>query len=440
MTKKIVPAIALYSSLIAAAYGIETKYWEYSKIVDLGGSPNKIMAAPLDKEVLNATKPGFEDLRLLDSAGGLAPYAIFTQSEESKVKNLKVNVLMSEIQLTESVMEAEIINYPVIKYNSMTIVPKGSNFFRKITVEGSDDRTNWSIIRKDMPVYSMHLTRQSRYVEYFTNEIYGGVCFEEYSGKNLEITFPEVNFKYIKLRVPHDLDKDPVEIENIEVAYSIKISASETEYQGRILKMLPDDKLRSVDIIVDFGVKNAHITEIELVTNDVNFFRNLKVEASDDIDKWEGANAGSGAIFSLNVDDYTERDMKVKINRADKRYYKIKILNGDNRPIFISSVKAKALTRFFVFIPEKGKTYKLLYGNPKADKVNYDIQRIIDGKQLSDFDLGKLGHQLRNEKYIPFKESKPWTEEYPYFLWVVLGVIMAGLILLGAQVLKKVGK
>jgi Protein of unknown function (DUF3999) len=154
--------------------------------------------------------------------------------------------------------------------------------------------------------------------------------------------------------------------------------------------------------------------------------------------KWN--KLASDMIFSISVDDQIEQKTMINLNNAGLRYVKITVFNGDNKPIKLASVTGYFLKRYLVMIPEKGVEYKLLYGNPGANAVSYDLGEMIKGKAVDSFGIGALAAQVRNDEYEPYKEPRPWTEDKPYILWTVMGIIIFGLIFLGFQVINKMDK
>jgi len=145
-------------------------------------------------------------------------------------------------------------------------------------------------------------------------------------------------------------------------------------------------------------------------------------------------------IFSIAVDEETERNTTIDIGNAKYRYIKIKVFNGDNKAVKITSIKGYGLKKYLVIIPEKNIQYELLYGNPGAKAVSYDLSAVIKGKPIDSFGKGELANEVRNGKYEPYKERKPWTEDKPYILWIAMCIIIFGMIFLGSQVIKKMGK
>jgi hypothetical protein len=434
IVKSVLAAICFSAFTQFAMAGVCDRYWEFSKSINLPDSSKNIAAVGLDQDVYNSAKPGLGDLKVIDSSGAEVPYAISMQDEVKDEKRVLSKIVSKEVTETESILTKQLVE-PVIVYNSIVIIPDCSNFMRKITIEGSNDSAKWDIIRKEIAIYSFAFEMRDAYITRYTNETYASYGYEKFSGANLSIQFPEVSYKYVRVRIPHDLDKEPVAIANVEIYRTIKVSAEEGVYIGRVVKLEPDPSSKATDTMVDFGAKNLGIKRLEVATGQSNFFRNIEILASYDMKEWH--KIGSGSIFSVALDGDAEKSLKIDFSPENRRYMKVKIFNGDNMPIKLSSVQGYGLQRFLVFMPAKGAGYTLFYGNPSANAPSYDLGAMIRDKPIADFSRGTLADKVRNEKFIKIKESKPWIEDKPYFLWIVLLIMTFGLIYLGSQVIKK---
>ena len=431
----LVIALFVFSQGTPALCDVTAKYWEFSKRILTPDQYKKAVAIPLDAQVYDKAKADLNDLRVVDTKDAECPYATFTQSETKKDEQLKLNIISKQITHTESLITVE-LKGPSRPFNRIMVVPESNNFARKITIEGSDDNNAWQIIRKGSIVHAFAFQMTHHYFEQYTNEVYEGYGFGKYSEEKLSVQFPEVKYRFVRVAIPHGQDKEPVELKGLEI-FSTKYTAGEEDlFRGKIIKIGPGADPKSIETIIDFGYRNLNMSSIDIVAGRSNYFRRVEIEGSNDLPGWKSA--GSGVIFSISVDEEKEENARIPIAGAGFRYLKIRIFNGDNKPIDIVTVTAKGLKRFLVIMPESGAQYRLLYGNPAAKAVSYDLGNLIRGKTIDSFGRGTLGNQVRNDKYVLYKEPKPWTEERPYILWIAMMAIILGLILLGFQVVKKV--
>lgn len=410
------------------------KHWQFSRPIEAEKDAKEVLAAELDGKVYDASREDLGDLRITSSQGATVPYTIRTQREVTQAKKLTSKVLSNEVGQLETVLLID-LGEEVRSYNEIKIVPKHNNFCRKVTVEGSQDNSQWHTIRKGIGVYSLSYQERQSYFASVTNEIYAGYGLSRYSSQNLSFRFPEASYRYLRIAVPHDEDKEPVELSDAEVYRSETAETEKASYPGRITGSEVGEDGKSVSVVIDLGSKNLPIEGIEIFSSQTNYFRQIEVQSSNDMKEWKAA--GSGTIFSILLDGSLSANNVIHFNETKSRYVKLKVLNGDNKPIKIDSVKAIGLKRFAVFLRDKDHSYSLWYGNPKAEAVSYDIDRILNNRSFADFGGTALGEELKNAAYEPLSDKKPWTEDKPYLLWAVMGIIILGLISLGMQVIKK---
>lgn len=433
MATAAVAAIFIFSASLVLG-DVAAKNWEFSKAIRILDGSKKVVAVPLDAQVYNSAKEDLSDLRVLGPKKEECPYATVVRNEVKKEQELASNIVSKEITQTESVIVAE-LKEPLRPFNGLKVIPESNNFARKITVEGSNDKINWQTIRKGMIIYSFAFQMTYKSLEKYTNEVYEGYGFGRYSEENLAFHFPESAFKFVRVTVPHGQDKEPVELKDLRIFEMVKMDAEEVSYGSSLIKIQPDTASKSVENIFDFKYKNLPLSRIDIETDQSNFFRKVEVEGSNDLETWRSL--AGGVIFSISVDDQTERGTTINIAGAKCRYLKLKIFNGDNKAIRITSVKGYGLKEYLVIMPEEAAGYELLYGNPAAEAASYDLNAVIRGKAIDSFGKGALGDEVRNDKYEPYKEERPWTEDKPYILWIAMCVIVFGLIFLGFQVVRR---
>ena len=72
-----------------------------------------------------------------------------------------------------------------------------------------------------------------------------------------------------------------------------------------------------------------------------------------------------------------------------------------------------------VFEQQHGHSYRLIYGQSRAQPPEYDLARRTDAKQEDAAVVGDVGPEEENPDYV---DPRPWTEKNRYFLWIVVGL------------------
>ena len=113
---------------------------------------------------------------------------------------------------------------------------------------------------------------------------------------------------------------------------------------------------------------------------------------------------------------------------------RIEIENFDNRPLKIEGVTVKGYEHQLIARFTEPAKYYLVYGNPKANKPNYDISNFTENipNTISALNLSKEKTIDKKEvsKRSPLFENKLW-------LWGIMGLIIC---LLGWFTIKMISK
>ncbi len=416
----------------AATTGFGASFWGYMRAIDLKNAGGKPAAVELDEKVYDGALPILDDIRIL-SGSAEVPYLLMSQPEVLDRQKISLSVLSSDVKADETTFVLD-LGAPGT-YNEIRLVPKRSNFFRKITLEGSDNRSNWTVIRKGMPVYDLNFEEKMTYLATLTNETYAGYSFGRYTSSNMSFEFPPASYRYLRVVVPHGQDKEPVELENAEVFQSRKLPALEKAYSGAVVQTDVNPAEKSVDLVIDFGSRNLPVGRLEIDSPTDNFVRRVEVSSSNDKKEWRME--GGGTIFSMDLYGSASSSKTVTFGEARARYFKITVYNGDNKPIKISKVTAYGLKRFAVFLPSEGKKYSLAYGNPLASAPRYDLAQVLKGKKLADFEPAALAAESQNPDFTPPPDGKIWIEKKPYLLWAAMVFIALALLGLALQIVRK---
>ena len=320
------------------------------------------------------------------------------------------------------------------RFNRVTVLPEETNFLRAVDVEGSVDGTAWEIIRKGILIYAFASESRYSYLAQVTGEIYTGYGQMTAAEWNLSMRVPESDYRYVRVRIPHDLNKEPVGVREVKLAFAEESPAKQTEYKAKIMSQGPGEP-KHTELVLDLGFARLPVHRITLEVPEKNFYRQLRLFASEDGQEWRPA--GAGTIRSVDLEGTEDRRTEVEFPETEARYLKAVIFDGDNKPVTAAKAHASGLTRFLVFIPEEGKTYRLLYGHAGAKAPSYDVDALIGNREPGRFAQGALGPA---ERKADFKRDtgRPWTEDKPYLLWMVMGAVALALLFLATRVLQKI--
>jgi len=116
---------------------------------------------------------------------------------------------------------------------------------------------------------------------------------------------------------------------------------------------------------------------------------------------------------------------------------RLRLLVADyrNAPLTIRAVKLSASARQVVFArPTPPETeLRLFFGNPGADWPNYDFARNLPENPPVSVRAG-LTETIENADFVP--PPQPFTERFPWLIYIVLGAVALCLLVVIASLAK----
>ena len=119
---------------------------------------------------------------------------------------------------------------------------------------------------------------------------------------------------------------------------------------------------------------------------------------------------------------------------AQARYWKVEVVNGNDAPLDGVTLHLSAVPRHIVFEQQPGRTYRLLYGQIRAEVPEYDLEKRLNAPQEDTALAGQLGPEEINSGWV---DPRPWTETHDIFLWLVL---LVAVMLLGYAAVRSLQK
>jgi hypothetical protein len=181
-------------------------------------------------------------------------------------------------------------------------------------------------------------------------------------------------------------------------------------------------------LTLDLGARHQPFEAVVLEVADERFFREVRTEIRRDVEsisrdgpgwppQWDPL--GHDVIFRLETGG--DERAKTRIDaRGRSRGVRVRILNGDDRPLTLDNVWVRVPVERMVFDAEADGDYRLVYGSPDLDAPDYDLARTLD--EDPEVALATLGPPVRR----PFAaDVLPWSERHPALLWTGLLVVVA---------------
>ncbi|HEY1267033.1 MAG TPA: DUF3999 family protein [Candidatus Binatia bacterium] len=392
------------------------------------GPESGIVALPLDAAIYDKLHNAPNDLRLVEQSGTLVPHTI--QCGRAVVATATI---ARPIQIVDRTYAPKRYSRAVLDFggstvkNKVTVDLSGSNFRRRVAVEGSDDRGKWEMVAENNFLFDIHVPGQAHRVD--------------------TLIFPDNNFRYLRLTVENmPDDPDRVEITGAKAFYQEPIGPAQlspVEIVDRRVEQ--DNKTNSTVIAVDLGYRNLPLEQIALMIETPQFERSYVVEGRNSLkhkiyrrteEAWRAeeretpwSSIRQGTFYRRRDDGKVSEATAASIPYANYRYLRMTIKNRDDNPLDIRDVTVQRRTCALLFEARPEARYMLYGGSDKADAPFYDFARLTPGMDI--IALPQVSHG--NIETLKAEEPDlPWSERYWY---VITGAVIISVLLMLAIIL-----
>jgi hypothetical protein len=400
-------AVCLMFALAAVVHAdFSLQKWRYLKEINVPKSG--LVSVTLDNEIFANSSKGLADVRILDGAKQEVPYKLLAMRQEDGRTDYQPKLTNNSVvtgKYSMAILEME----QGITTNSITVKTPSENFQRNAVIYGSDDRSNWNVLKSDGYIYD------------YTDKKAG------VKSSNTTVLFPDSTFKFLKIEIS-DVDNNPVAIGSITASRYTQKNAQEFSITPTF-DVSQDSSMKATILLVDLGQSGIPVGKLSLSVGDSNFNRGVSVFAGKSKDTTDWKNVGQGYIFRYDTPKFVGENTAMTIVESTDRFLKIVIFNKDNAPLAISQIKAFATYRELVFNAQGAGTYKLFYGNDKAQAPEYDLEKYFQYFDLTNIQKMSPGSQKANPGFVAEqKPEEPFSERFPFLLPAALSI--AGLLLL----------
>ena len=409
-------SVALLLSLLAispVAADFTLRDWAYAKPITLPlalGEEELVELVP-DQGVFAQAAEGLADLRIIEEASQReVPYnqAIDRAQETRTTHRVSIQDLGHlSGQYTSFVAD---LGREGLLHNEVEILTSSENFQREVVVEGSNDLITWAVLQEEQRIFSA---------------VFGE---RKFTDRHTRVQYPESTVRYLRVKILRP-DEEPLDIRGAGVFFVKKTPAVEVARPVTLLTREEDPEKRVSRLLLDLGSKGMPSDRLIIVTPQVNFYREMTLEGSNDRKEWTVVSR-SGVVYSFKTPKFTGEQLSVPYPETTSRYLRLTIHNEDNPPLTIDEVRLFGALRRLIFSARPGEAYTLYYGNPQATFPSYDLERVLPYLATQDLPQASLGVQTQNLLFVP--KATPFTERFPWLLPVVVTVaaVIIGLFLL----------
>lgn len=280
--------------------------------------------------------------------------------------------------------------------NTIKLSFKQINFDWKVTLEGSNNNTDWFTILNDYRILAI----QNNNTSYrFT-----------------QLNFPDSKYAYYRIMVKA---AEQPQLNAVKISKIDTLKGIEKEIRLQSYQVSNDPKNKESTILLALAnVAPISYLKLNAISN-FDFYRPLKIEYATDTNKGSKhhyENLYEGVISSLEKPEF---NFESKLTR----YLKVTIQNDDNKPLHFNSIIVKGpIYELIARFEKPNYQYALYYGNKTANAPIYELKNFANKIPISITSLG-LGAAKINPAYIE-KGQKPLFENKAW-LWAVMGIAIS---------------
>ncbi len=378
------------------ATALDTSRWQYRASIEVSPEPSGLAVARLTRGVYVRSRPDLADLRVARD-GEEVPYLIEARSGAVEDSEIEPSVIDKSVvpgrgvQLTLDLGQHS-------RHSRLRLSTGETNFRQKVRIEISHDNRSWAVARDDG--YIFDFSQGDRHVAVLT------------------VDYPTSTMRYVRATIFGWTKTGAVR--QVWSVYHHERPA-EREVMGTLAPQRTEDpKTKSSVLIVDLRQAGVPYDRIRLESGRSHFYRAAELETSTDGKEWRYA--ASGVVFQT-ADESS--DGFVFAQHHD-RYLRLRIFNGDDKPIPVQSVVLEATVRVVKFALAGGGPFRLFTGNPDAKPPAYDFAAVIARERPQPEVHAVILDPLANPGYrTPPPPVKPWSERYPQVLYWTLAIAIA---------------
>jgi len=242
------------------------------------------------------------------------------------------------------------------------------------------------------------------------------------------IPFQGLSSRYIRVRIADPSAQFPVS--GISVLHEESSQVTRTrEVAAAFSEEKSDDPAESIWKAA-LASLNQPISEVEIAADTREFYRAVRISGSSDGQEW--SYWGSGVVYRYTQGSQTRELLRVDFPEATgNKLMRVEVINGNDEPLANLHLALKAVPRTLAFRQVAGRQYRLIYGNGKASRPQYDLGHYFDsGSNKPVYRILSLGPEEQTANY---RDPRPFTERHPEVLWSALG---AAILLIGLTAIK----
>jgi len=340
-------AIVALTTLIVAQSGLAFDRNEWRNTQTLEVPTKGLVRVNLPAETLEASQPGLEDLRIIDSAGNQVPYLI-----ERLLPDAESTIRPTEFRSTiENGATHLVLKTGTSAIIGVSLETPATHFMKAADVEGSNDGRTWTKLAG------------------------GDSLFQLPNGATkLRVSFPEGAWQFLRITID-ELGSPPVPFTG---AHLHKARTTAPAEPVAITIKSRDESPGTTRLALDLGAANLTLGSLRIESSEPVFTRPVTLAVPEVRDDGIGeSNIADAVIYRVNVNGKNEAHLEIPLeSQIHTRELLVLIRNEDSPAISIDAIRAdRRLVRLIFFANQPGQ-YSLLSGNSQCAVPRYDLSAL----------------------------------------------------------------
>jgi hypothetical protein len=391
MTKRLL-SLLLFS--VPAIQALDTTQWPVQSVIQVPQGSAGIAAVKLTREIYVESRAGLADLRVV-TGGQEVPYLMDTRRGTVEFREIAPPVINQSVAPGRG-LQLTLDLGAHFKHSRIRLSTGETNFKQKVRIETGEDGHTWAIAREDG--YIFDFSQGDRHIAVLT------------------VDYPASTMRYVRVTVYGWMKTDAVR--QAWAAYRNEIPAERDVMDTIIPQHSEDPETKSSLLLIDLKQAGVPYDRVRLESEPSQYYRAAELETSKDGKEWRIA--ARGTLFQTA----SEPNPGLTFGEHNERYLRLRIFNGDDRPIPVKRVVIEATVRFLKFALAAGAgPFYLLTGNPEAKAPAYDFAAVLAREapqpEIRAVLLAPSAHPGYRPPPLPVK---PWSERYPQMLYGTLAV------------------
>ena len=312
----------------------------------------------IPEEVMNRSRSFPADLRIVDEKDAEWPFFLWAPSTREEILERRTTRLPGTTSLDPAHHVTQELRVVVANddvqppHDRIALVTSGSDFIRKVEIEGSEDGRDWK------PLGSGYLVEKSADVPM----------------QNRTIRYPASTLPFLRMVISPDVasDTEHFELLSATVGYRVPPVAEPQRIPLRRIDAPAAKPPFGVQIVeVDTGSNNRPVERLHLRASSPRYMRPVRVlgrETSTNGWRW----IADGGIHRLGTD---VRDV-IDLHGATVRYLRAELYQYDEKPLELD-IQAEVAPQYLVFEAGAGTRPMFYYGAERPVLPHYDLSRRV---------------------------------------------------------------